>query len=99
MQESVGMENFKFKRSPAGRDAMLGAERSCGLSFILELLGGSCDSGPAPFCSRIGMDNREEMRDQVVTQGTPQSLCGAQAPAERMKARAQMKEELRKNRH
>lgn len=100
VQESVGMGNFKFKRSPAGRDAMLGAERSGGLSFILEPLGGSCDNGPDPFCSSaIGTDNPEEMQDQVVTQGTPQSSCGAQAPAERMKARAQIKEELRKNRH
>lgn len=29
------MENFKFKRSPAERDAKLQAERSSGLYFIL----------------------------------------------------------------
>lgn len=62
----MGMENLKFKRvdgagSPAGRNAMLGAERSGGLYFNLEPLGDHRNQTAAPFCSGVGTDNREEM--------------------------------------
>lgn len=79
------MENLKFKkvggaRSPAERDALLGAERRRDLYFNLEPLGGHRNQTAAPFCSRIGTDNREEMRDQVVTRGTPQSSVWSSGP-------------------
>lgn len=72
MQDTVEMEDLKFKRvggarSSIGRDAMPGVGLSSGLYFSLKSQGDGMIQNVGHFHSRIRIDNREEIQDQVVT--------------------------------